>query len=1487
MIVLAVVSAILVAVGGMTYAFLANAIRGRENQQLGAIAEFKKAQIANWLAERRDDIQVYTDSPFFVDALMTLEARPDPAISRSLVSRLEITRNAHGYVRTELLDPGGKVVAEAGEAGRRGAEFQAAVGQALNQSGPVFLDLHRSGSADPLRFGYVAAIRDVQSPERPAVGLVAFTVDPEASLFPMFGSWPTSSPSGETLLVRRDGNDVLFLSTLRHRSDPPLTLRVPLHRMEVPAVQAVMLGNGIHEGTDYRGVPVLTATRAVPGTPWMLLSKVDQDEVFADVRMAAWLCGALIFAGLAVMAAFLAMVWRQHRLRDQVRLDQHLRGIVSTIPGTLFSIRLEPGGGFRISLPYAGPAISDLFGLSPAEVAASAEPIFSRMAAGDAERIRASLIDSARTLAPWRGEWRFDHPDKGERWIAGHSVPKAEADGSVLWHGYLDDVTERKRGEIALARANRMLRARSLSNLALVRADDERSYLQQACQIIVDVCGHTMMWIGYAEPEGEQGAEQGGGRRVRPMAVAGLDLGYLEGATITWADDQHGQGPTGTAIRTGRAVICRDVFNDAGFRPWRDEAVRRGYRSSLALPLVAGSAVLGALTVYSSEIDGFAKDEVELLGELAGDIAYGASILRLRTQHARTEQSLRESEQKLRLFIEHAPAALAMFDIDMRYLFASRRWLTGNRLDGADVVGKNHYEVFPDLAERWKDIHRRCLAGAVEKCDEEALDGPDGRTEWLRWEIHPWYKDAGKIGGIVVMSEDITTAKRTQEALERYRLHLEDLVTERTRQLEETIRLTNERAAEIADLYDNAPCGYHSLDPSGMFVRINQTELSWLGYSRDEVVGKMRFPDFLDEAGKLRFRDNHARFLSQGYLHDQEYELRSRDGRRIPILLTKSSIRDDAGAIMMSRSVVYNLTERKQIEEKLRENEAKYRMLFDRSPDGILLIDPETTRPVEFNASAHLSLGYSREAFAGLVLADINASSSAEMIRKHAEAISRNGGGDFETLHRTRDGAIRNKSISVRTLELQGRTFHHAIWRDVTERKQAEAELARYRDSLEALVAERTVALNASNRQLIVARDRAEAANHAKSTFLANMSHELRTPLTAILGFSQLLELGDDGIDQGERRLCVDHILKNGRHLLALINDLLDLAKIDVGHLSTSPERVVLADLLSGLEVALKPPAEAIGISVSVRIAEELPDIRADRTRLNQVLLNLGTNAVKYNHPGGRAEIACERLDPDWVRVVISDTGPGIPEARHGEVFEPFNRLGRETGSIEGTGIGLALSRKLMGLMGGKIGFSSRAGEGSRFWIDIPVYVSPSGGERVVREIVRAPAGEGGPAANRTVLCVDDNEAARDLVIKIAAGLPGIRVLTAGTAEAGVDMARRQLPDLILMDINLPGMDGIGALGELRRHEETRDIPVFALSAAATAADIDRGLVAGFGRYLTKPYDVHDLLAAVAEGLANRPGRSGDPSVSAPPVSAPPVSNDGSETTSSGREPAP
>jgi PAS domain S-box-containing protein len=264
------------------------------------------------------------------------------------------------------------------------------------------------------------------------------------------------------------------------------------------------------------------------------------------------------------------------------------------------------------------------------------------------------------------------------------------------------------------------------------------------------------------------------------------------------------------------------------------------------------------------------------------------------TERKRTEEALRDSEGRFRLLVEHAPAAIAMLDKNMKYLAASRRWLEDYRLNSKDVIGHTHYEVFPEIPERWKEIHRRCLAGAVERCAEDPFPRADGTTDWVRWEIRPWRHETGEIGGIVIFSEDITERKRAEEAL-------------------------RAKAEEISDLYNNAPWGYHSLDKDGTFIRINDTEMKWLGYSRDEIIGQKKFSKLITPAALKTFQENFPLFKERGWVRDLEFEFIRKDGSIMPVLLSSTAVKDSAGNFVMSRSTVFDITERKQLEEQLRQ----------------------------------------------------------------------------------------------------------------------------------------------------------------------------------------------------------------------------------------------------------------------------------------------------------------------------------------------------------------------------------------------------------------------------------------------------------------------------------------------------------------------------------------------------------------------------------------
>jgi len=426
-----------------------------------------------------------------------------------------------------------------------------------------------------------------------------------------------------------------------------------------------------------------------------------------------------------------------------------------------------------------------------------------------------------------------------------------------------------------------------------------------------------------------------------------------------------------------------------------------------------------------------------------------------------------------------------------------------------------------------------------------------------------------------------------------------------------------------------------------------------------------------------------------------------------------------------------------------------------------------------------------------------------------------------KVIHRTRalqgrrkDGSLFPIELNVSPMQFGHRKYFIGVIRDISERHQYQQEL-------------------------INAMRQAEQANRAKSEFLAKMSHELRTPLNAIIGFSQLLKLEDLQADQRE---SVNMIESSGSHLLSLINDVLDLSRIESGHMTISVEDVALKPLIDHLLPLVEVQLAPLSLTLETDYPEDMESVfvRADYVKLKQVLLNLLSNAAKYNRPHGQIRLIVRQQNEN-IRIAVEDTGYGIDEEMQSRLFEPFNRLDKERSNIPGTGIGLAISHELVKLMQGRFGFDSSLDVGSTFWVEFKrasVSVHASKPENHDSAVPHTAASH---AQQTHVLCIEDNPTNLDLIRQYFSRRRDIKLSTAVDAETGLDLAFEMEPDIILMDINLPGKDGFEALKQLKQSAVTRYIKVIALSANAMTNDIEKGLEAGFDRYLTKPIHFDEL----------------------------------------------
>jgi PAS domain S-box-containing protein len=657
-------------------------------------------------------------------------------------------------------------------------------------------------------------------------------------------------------------------------------------------------------------------------------------------------------------------------------------------------------------------------------------------------------------------------------------------------------------------------------------------------------------------------------------------------------------------------------------------------------------------------------------------------------------------------------------------------------------------------------------------------------------------------------------------------------------------------------IFNSANFSSIATDEKGVIQLFNVGAECMLGYTAAEVVDKITPADISDpqeviaRAKALSFElatpitpgfEALVFKASRGIEDIYELTYIRKDGSRFPAVVSVTALRDDLGGIIGYLLIGTDNTARKQVEaeqklldQRLRDQQFYTRSLIESNIDALMTTDPAGII-TDVNKQMEALTGCTRDELIGAPFKNyFTDPERAEAGIKRV--LSGSKVTDYELTARARDGKETVVSYNATTFHDRDRKLQgvFAAARDVTERKRFEH------------------ALQENNVELERARAAAEKANLAKSDFLSSMSHELRSPLNAILGFAQLIN-SDSPAPTPAQAASIDQILHAGWYLLELINEILDLAQIESGKLALSLEPTSLAEVMFECQAMIEPQGQKRGIRMTFPEFDRPYFVDADRTRLKQVLINLLSNAIKYNQTNGTVVVDCAIIRatltaPERVRVSVRDIGAGLSPDLLTQLFQPFNRLGRETGTEEGTGIGLVMSKRLVEMMGGLIGVESTVGLGSVFWFELNSASAPLEFEtEQPAAIAQAQVLNGAPL--RTLLYVEDNPANLKLVEQLIARRPDMRLLTATNGSLGVQLARANRPEMILMDINLPGISGIEALKILREDAATAHIPVVALSANAMPRDIEKGLEAGFFRYLTKPIKIHEFMDTLDASL--------------------------------------
>ncbi len=657
-------------------------------------------------------------------------------------------------------------------------------------------------------------------------------------------------------------------------------------------------------------------------------------------------------------------------------------------------------------------------------------------------------------------------------------------------------------------------------------------------------------------------------------------------------------------------------------------------------------------------------------------------------------------------------------------------------------------------------------------------------------------------------------------------------------------------------IFNSANFSSIATDAKGVIQIFNVGAERMLGYAALEVLNKITPADISDPqeviARAKALSVELATQIEPGFEAlvfkasrgiEDIYELTyiRKDGSRFPAIVSVTALRDEQDAIIGYLLIGTDNTARKRAEEALIKVGALQTAILTSANFSIIATDEKGIIQL-FNVGAEMMLGYLAEEVVNKIKpSDIH---DQDEVMARAQALSL----ELETtITPGFEALVFKASRGIEDI------YELTYIRKDGSRFPAIVSVTALRDDYGSIIGYLLIGTDNSVRKQVElalkdAMSVAEKANLAKSDFLSSMSHELRTPLSAILGFAQLIESGSPQPTPSQKR-SVDQILQAGWYLLELINEILDLALIESGKLSLSPEPVSLREVMQECEAMIEPQADKRGISVTFAQFAAPCFVKADRTRLKQVLINLLSNAIKYNRPDGKVAVTCVDVNAERIRICVEDTGHGLSLEKIGLLFQPFNRLGQEAHTEQGTGIGLVMTKRLVELMGGVIGVESTPGKGSVFWIEMALTT-----ERQHVPIAIGPATAQDPlmqanAQLYTLLYVEDNPANLLLVENLMERRPDIRLLSARDGLSGVEMARNAQPDVILMDINLPGISGIKALQLLKDDRATSHIPVVALSANAMPRDIEKGMDAGFFNYLTKPIKINEFMDTLDAAL--------------------------------------
>ncbi len=1003
-------------VGAFVFQHYRDTIKKDSQDELRGIAELKIKEVVNWMNGRKRDAQALRDDPLFTSTVERWFRQGSPVgdTRTKLAARLSSMQQnyaMYGYSSISLFDEQGRLrlSSSADELPPQEMEKKLLL-DSISGGQIVFSDVHKEifKNKERTEIELRAPLTLTENGKKRSIGAVLFRIDPSLFLFPLIQFLPISSQSAENLLVRREGNVVIFLNELRYRKNAALSMSVPFSQAPLPALMAAMGYEGVLEGDDYRGVPVVGVLSKIPDTTWAMVSKIDRAEIYAPInQLTNWVLALMLI--LIGSGAGLVVYWRK-RAAIQFGRELERQALVQLID------YLSKYANDIILLSDSTGKIID-FNDRALEAYGYSADVMLLLNLSDLQPIDfthnfASQLEELNLT----GTIRFESTHvrhNGESFDIEATMRVIGVDENKFYQSIIRDISEHKLAAENLHRLNRTLRMLSSCNAALVHTEEEPRLLLEICKLIVVVGGYKMAWVGVPEHDAA--------KTVRTVAKFGTDDGYLDSANISWADTKLGGGPTGIAIKTGMVQISQNFMSNPLTAPWRDAAFARGFKSNIALPLKIDSRTFAVLTLYSAESNAFITEEVALLEELAADVAWGISALRIRAGYEQAVERLRQSEERFRFLIENTKdVVFLMSPATGHYTYispASSHLLgyTPEELLAAPMIlrGIVHADSHIFFAEQWAQI----MAGKTPPPFEYQIIHKSGEVRWVFQRIEQVSngvarKIPAQIQGVIV---DITERKLAEAKLENERIRMRTLLQ------------------TIPDLI-------WLKDADGTFLSCNRQMERLYGAKEADIVGKTDY-DFVDVqlADWFRKKDQEAMAADKPCI-SEEWVAYPDTGQRALLETIKTPMRDESGRLIGVMGIARDITERKHAEER----EMHLRHTLDNTLDMIFIFRPDTLHFVYVNKGAIESTGYNIEELMMLTPPNISPLLPELAFRKLiAPLIS----GEkkllrFERLHRNKQGGELSVEVQLQFIQEANReSVFIAIVRDITERKLAEEEL--------------------------------------------------------------------------------------------------------------------------------------------------------------------------------------------------------------------------------------------------------------------------------------------------------------------------------------------------------------------------------------------------------------------------------------------------------------